>query len=378
MILQLSALGAGARFRLSGPGLRAPTNFAADGLPSDFAARWAANRARFPLGVDLILCAGARLAALPRTVAVEEALRWPMSQSRAASGRSTAAHAWLAEARRGDPAVADLSLPQIENQLGRAVDRVMARGFAARPRTRRAGDQAGAGRSDRGGVPAACVPHHAAALRRGAADRHRGDGGAPARLGDLQGSARRPGAGADLRLHASAAGFRTRRCAAGRARRRARRGADAPRARHPRPRRADGGRRGFRRRAWRPDARAAGVSRRARRAPAGLGARRRGFPARARLLDPARLRRHASVRRRNPHGRGVGGDRTRRSWVSPSTSRDITRDRVPDGEPVQGLEDRAAAVHPRLRAGVRPFASARRWRWRWSIARCARPNWART
>lgn len=71
VILQLSALGAGARFRLSGPGLRAPTNFAADGLPSDFAARWAANRARFPLGVDLILCAGARLAALPRTVAVE-------------------------------------------------------------------------------------------------------------------------------------------------------------------------------------------------------------------------------------------------------------------------------------------------------------------
>ena len=71
VILQLPCLGAGARFRLSGPGLRAPTNFAADGLPADFAMRWAANRARFPLGVDLILCAGTRLAALPRTVTVE-------------------------------------------------------------------------------------------------------------------------------------------------------------------------------------------------------------------------------------------------------------------------------------------------------------------
>ncbi|MGE4047112.1 MAG: carbon-phosphorus lyase complex subunit PhnI [Acetobacteraceae bacterium] len=38
------------------------------------------------------------------------------------------AHAWLAEARRGDPAVPDLTLAQIENQLGRAVDRVMGEG----------------------------------------------------------------------------------------------------------------------------------------------------------------------------------------------------------------------------------------------------------
>ena len=38
------------------------------------------------------------------------------------------AHAWLAEERRGDPAVPDLSLAQIEQQLGRAVDRAMAEG----------------------------------------------------------------------------------------------------------------------------------------------------------------------------------------------------------------------------------------------------------
>ena len=39
-----------------------------------------------------------------------------------------AAHGWLAEERRGDPAVPALSVAQIEQQLGRAVDRVMAEG----------------------------------------------------------------------------------------------------------------------------------------------------------------------------------------------------------------------------------------------------------
>ncbi len=39
-----------------------------------------------------------------------------------------AAHAWLAEIRRGDPAVPELGLDQIAAQLGRAVDRVMAEG----------------------------------------------------------------------------------------------------------------------------------------------------------------------------------------------------------------------------------------------------------
>src|SRR5271155_3716483 len=38
------------------------------------------------------------------------------------------AHTWLAEERRGDPSVPDLSLDQIRQQLGRAVDRAMAEG----------------------------------------------------------------------------------------------------------------------------------------------------------------------------------------------------------------------------------------------------------
>jgi alpha-D-ribose 1-methylphosphonate 5-triphosphate synthase subunit PhnH len=71
VILQLPALGEGARFRLSGPGLAEPAPFAATGLGADFAAAWQANRVLFPRGIDLILCAGARLAALPRSVTVE-------------------------------------------------------------------------------------------------------------------------------------------------------------------------------------------------------------------------------------------------------------------------------------------------------------------
>ncbi len=39
-----------------------------------------------------------------------------------------AAHAWLAQQRRGDPAIAELSLAQIREQMALAVDRVMAEG----------------------------------------------------------------------------------------------------------------------------------------------------------------------------------------------------------------------------------------------------------
>ncbi len=72
VIWQVEALGQGTRFRLSGPGLAAPATLSVAGLPEGFRAEWEANRARFPRGADLILCAGDRLAALPRTVRIEE------------------------------------------------------------------------------------------------------------------------------------------------------------------------------------------------------------------------------------------------------------------------------------------------------------------
>lgn len=72
IVVQVDALGAGPRFRLSGPGLREPAGFAVTGLPADFVARWRANHRLFPCGIDLILCAGDQLAALPRSITIEE------------------------------------------------------------------------------------------------------------------------------------------------------------------------------------------------------------------------------------------------------------------------------------------------------------------
>lgn len=72
VILQVDALGAGQRLVLSGPGLAAASGLAVAGLPAGFVAGWEANRGLFPRGVDVILCAGDRLAALPRTVRIEE------------------------------------------------------------------------------------------------------------------------------------------------------------------------------------------------------------------------------------------------------------------------------------------------------------------
>lgn len=72
VVLQVEGFGSGGRFRLAGPGLREPDVIAIEGLPSRFAELWQQNHALFPRGVDLILCAGDTLMALPRSVSVEE------------------------------------------------------------------------------------------------------------------------------------------------------------------------------------------------------------------------------------------------------------------------------------------------------------------
>ena len=63
----------GASLTLAGPGIAGTTTFAASPLPADFAERLKANRAMFPRGVDLVLCAADRIAALPRSVRLVEA-----------------------------------------------------------------------------------------------------------------------------------------------------------------------------------------------------------------------------------------------------------------------------------------------------------------
>jgi alpha-D-ribose 1-methylphosphonate 5-triphosphate synthase subunit PhnH len=73
VIVQLPALTGGPALRLRGPGLKTSAILAPVGLPTDFPMIWRRNRGLFPAGIDLILCAGDSLAALPRTVSVEEA-----------------------------------------------------------------------------------------------------------------------------------------------------------------------------------------------------------------------------------------------------------------------------------------------------------------
>jgi alpha-D-ribose 1-methylphosphonate 5-triphosphate synthase subunit PhnH len=72
LVLQVRGFDRGVRLRLAGPGLAAPATLLVDGLPDGFAAIWANNHALYPRGVDIILCAGTTLAALPRSVRIAE------------------------------------------------------------------------------------------------------------------------------------------------------------------------------------------------------------------------------------------------------------------------------------------------------------------
>jgi len=67
LIIQVASLDATGGRRLTGPGIESEARLRAGGLPSTFWSEIRDNQAAFPRGVDLMLVAGARLAALPRT-----------------------------------------------------------------------------------------------------------------------------------------------------------------------------------------------------------------------------------------------------------------------------------------------------------------------
>lgn len=69
LILAVERL-ADAPFRIEGPGIEGSAGFGAEPLPADMGARLSANRALFPLGVDLILAAPGAILGLPRSVRV--------------------------------------------------------------------------------------------------------------------------------------------------------------------------------------------------------------------------------------------------------------------------------------------------------------------
>lgn len=72
LILQVAALHGDGPLRLHGPGIRDVARLGVDGLPPGFLVARAALAPLAPRGVDVILCCGARLAALPRSTRITE------------------------------------------------------------------------------------------------------------------------------------------------------------------------------------------------------------------------------------------------------------------------------------------------------------------
>lgn len=59
-------------FTADGPGFQKPASWSAPAFPADFARQWAANQARFPRGVDLIIAGPDTVVGLPRTTRLTE------------------------------------------------------------------------------------------------------------------------------------------------------------------------------------------------------------------------------------------------------------------------------------------------------------------
>jgi alpha-D-ribose 1-methylphosphonate 5-triphosphate synthase subunit PhnH len=72
VIVLCDSLEGGRQIRLTGPGIKHAATIAPTGLRPGFWAEVAANAARFPLGVDLVLVAGSSLIGLPRSTRIEE------------------------------------------------------------------------------------------------------------------------------------------------------------------------------------------------------------------------------------------------------------------------------------------------------------------
>ena len=270
------------------------------------------------------------------------------------------AHRLLADRRRGDRSVPALRLDQIVEQLALAVDRVMARRLALRPRAGGAGHRAGARRPDRGDLPGARLSHDAAALRL-----YAGRSTPAAMLVERRVSATYkdlPGG----QMLGPTFDYTHRlldpELADGRDGRRAR--AARRRAAEPMPRVSDilageGPDRGRRRAAATATSPATSPASRWNSRWSATSACRRWRAATRASCWRSAIRRSAAMRRTHPF---VGEIRIGEVEVELDVpelgfavlARPHPRHRMPDGQPVQGLGQGAAAVHPRLRPGLRP------------------------
>jgi alpha-D-ribose 1-methylphosphonate 5-triphosphate synthase subunit PhnH len=71
LVVELPSLTGGPERHWRGPGIEDRQAVGLAGLPDSFWTQWAANRALFPCGVDLVFATGSDLLALPRSIAVE-------------------------------------------------------------------------------------------------------------------------------------------------------------------------------------------------------------------------------------------------------------------------------------------------------------------
>jgi alpha-D-ribose 1-methylphosphonate 5-triphosphate synthase subunit PhnH len=71
LVIEVSSLRGGPSRTLRGPGIDGSATAGIAGVADSFWAEWAANRALFPCGVDVVFAAGSELLALPRSIAVQ-------------------------------------------------------------------------------------------------------------------------------------------------------------------------------------------------------------------------------------------------------------------------------------------------------------------
>ncbi|MFG6178578.1 phosphonate C-P lyase system protein PhnH [Halomonas sp. THAF12] len=86
LLVVLGTLAGGGPWRLAGPGI--PDTRDLDvGEATPLMTRLAANRARFPQGLDAILCCGERLAAIPRSTRIEASISATPEEDRACTSQ---------------------------------------------------------------------------------------------------------------------------------------------------------------------------------------------------------------------------------------------------------------------------------------------------
>ena len=302
-----------------------------------------------------------------------------MSRSKAASGRSPTPTPCSPTSGAATAASPRSRRAQIDEQLALAVDRVMSEGSLYDREIAALAIKQARGDLIEAIFLAARLSHHPAALRLRRAARHRGDGAAPPRLGDLQGPARRPGARADLRLHPPADRLRARESGRSAAAGDRARPTPAP----PTPRVADiiagddlierepAGRAPARRSPTSPATRPTSPPRATR------GCRRWRAATKASCSASA-IRPSAATAATIRSSARSASARSRSRCSSPSSASPFRSGRSPSPNARWSTSSRAATASrrasPAATASSSARASARRCRWRWSTARCAPTN----